>query len=111
MPKPALPDSHAPARPHQLAPALVEAIHQRPSRQHAAQCLRCLASAHSADQARWSQDPDKPATWREFGGTRYAPTADGATREQQIEIAAKVRDTRGGYGSWPACARKLDLPR
>ncbi|MBN9737995.1 MULTISPECIES: transglycosylase family protein [unclassified Pseudonocardia] len=50
-------------------------------------------------------------TWSDFGGTRYAPTADGASREQQIEIATKVRDARGGYGSWPACARRLDLPR
>ncbi|MEU6696884.1 transglycosylase family protein [Pseudonocardia sp. NPDC046786] len=53
---------------------------------------------------------DRP-TWTEFGGTAHAPTADGATREQQIEIATKVRDARGGYGSWPACARKLGLPR
>ncbi|MEU9821801.1 transglycosylase family protein [Pseudonocardia alni] len=50
-------------------------------------------------------------TWSDFGGTRYAPTADGATKEQQIEIATKVRDARGGYGSWPACANKLGLPR
>ncbi|GAA1860632.1 hypothetical protein GCM10009836_45990 [Pseudonocardia ailaonensis] len=50
-------------------------------------------------------------TWSDFGGTRYAPRADQATKEQQIEIATKVRDARGGYGSWPACARKLGLPR
>lgn len=50
-------------------------------------------------------------TWSDFGGTTYAPTADGATKEQQIEIATKVRDARGGYGSWPACANKLGLPR
>ncbi|WP_425569331.1 DUF4038 domain-containing protein [Pseudonocardia yuanmonensis] len=51
------------------------------------------------------------ATWSDFGGTHYAPRADQATKEQQIEIAEKVRDRRGGYGSWPACARKLGLPR
>jgi hypothetical protein len=51
------------------------------------------------------------ATWSDFGGTKYAPRADQATKEQQIEIAEKVRDQRGGYGSWPACARKLGLPR
>jgi hypothetical protein len=51
------------------------------------------------------------ATWSDFGGTQYAPRADQATKEQQIEIAEKVRDQRGGYGSWPACARKLGLPR
>ncbi|GAA4556656.1 hypothetical protein GCM10023175_59290 [Pseudonocardia xishanensis] len=51
------------------------------------------------------------ATWSDFGGTAHAPRADQATKEQQIEIATKVRDRRGGYGSWPACARKLGLPR
>jgi hypothetical protein len=50
-------------------------------------------------------------TWSDFGGTKYAPRADRATKEQQIEIATKVRDQRGGYGSWPACSRKLGLPR
>ncbi|WP_372476629.1 apiosidase-like domain-containing protein [Pseudonocardia terrae] len=50
-------------------------------------------------------------TWSDFGGTKYAPRADQATKEQQIEIAEKVRDRRDGYGSWPACARKLGLPR
>ncbi|MGQ0572577.1 MAG: transglycosylase family protein [Pseudonocardia sp.] len=50
-------------------------------------------------------------TWREFGGTEFAPRADEATREQQVLVATRVRDARGGYGSWPACARKLDLPR
>ncbi|GEL20795.1 hypothetical protein PA7_46320 [Pseudonocardia asaccharolytica DSM 44247 = NBRC 16224] len=47
------------------------------------------------------------ATWRAYGGTAYAPTADLATREQQIAVARKVRDDRGGYGSWPACERKV----
>ncbi|WP_305080922.1 transglycosylase family protein, partial [Pseudonocardia sp. WMMC193] len=51
------------------------------------------------------------ATWEDFGGTAHAPRADAATREQQIAVATKVRDQRGGYGSWPACARKLGLPR
>ena len=50
-------------------------------------------------------------TWSDFGGTAYAPTADGASKEQQIEVAEKVRDSRGGYGSWPACASKLGLPK
>jgi hypothetical protein len=49
-------------------------------------------------------------TWRAYGGTEFAPSAHRATREQQITVAARVRDDRGGYGSWPACARKLDLP-
>ncbi|WP_343963223.1 transglycosylase family protein, partial [Pseudonocardia alaniniphila] len=49
-------------------------------------------------------------TWRAYGGTEFAPSAHKATREQQITVATRVRDDRGGYGSWPACARKLDLP-
>jgi uncharacterized protein YabE (DUF348 family) len=50
-------------------------------------------------------------TWRAHGGTRYAATADKASREEQIAIAQKVRDARGGYSAWPACSRKLGLPR
>jgi uncharacterized protein DUF4038/transglycosylase-like protein/collagenase-like protein with putative collagen-binding domain len=51
------------------------------------------------------------ATWQDYGGTEFAPRADLATREQQIIVAVRVRDHRGGYGSWPACASKLGLPR
>ncbi|MGI5126128.1 transglycosylase family protein [Pseudonocardia sp. CA-107938] len=50
-------------------------------------------------------------TWRAFGGTDYAPLPHQATREEQIAIATKVRDARGGYGAWPACSAKLGLPR
>jgi resuscitation-promoting factor RpfB len=50
-------------------------------------------------------------TWRSNGGTQYAPLPHQATREQQIAIATKVRDARGGYSAWPSCARKLNLPR
>lgn len=50
-------------------------------------------------------------TWKAYGGTAYAPRADQATREQQIAVATRVRDDRGGYGSWPACSAKLGLPR
>lgn len=46
-------------------------------------------------------------TWRAFGGSGY-PHEN--SREEQIRIAIKVRDNRGGYGDWPACARKLGLP-
>ncbi|MEV1294609.1 resuscitation-promoting factor [Pseudonocardia sp. NPDC049635] len=48
-------------------------------------------------------------TWQAYGGSKYAPTADKASREQQIAIAENVRDDRGGYGAWPACSRKLGL--
>lgn len=47
-------------------------------------------------------------TWAGFGGTQYAPTADKATREQQIAIAEKVLATQG-WGAWPACSAKLGL--
>jgi resuscitation-promoting factor RpfB len=49
-------------------------------------------------------------TWRAFGGAQYAPTASQASREEQIAVAQKVRDSRGGYSAWPACSRKLGLP-
>jgi uncharacterized protein YabE (DUF348 family) len=49
-------------------------------------------------------------TWRSNGGTEYAETADQASREEQIAIAQKVRDARGGFSAWPACSRKLGLP-
>jgi resuscitation-promoting factor RpfB len=50
-------------------------------------------------------------TWDANGGELYADYAHQATREQQIAIATKVRDNRGGYGAWPGCAKKLGLPR
>jgi uncharacterized protein YabE (DUF348 family) len=50
-------------------------------------------------------------TWLAYGGGQYAPRADLASRNQQIAIATKVRNARGGYGDWPACAAKLGLPR
>jgi hypothetical protein len=49
-------------------------------------------------------------TWVAYGGDDYAPLPSQAGRDAQIAIAGKVRDDRGGYGSWPACARKLGLP-
>jgi hypothetical protein len=49
-----------------------------------------------------------PATWTAYGGGAYAPTADRATREQQIAIAQRVLASQG-WGAWPACSRKLGL--
>ncbi len=48
-------------------------------------------------------------TWQAYGGGQYAPTANLASREQQIAIASKVRDARGGYGDWPHCSSQLGL--
>lgn len=45
-------------------------------------------------------------TWNAYGGSEYASTPDNATREQQIAVAEKVRDSRGGYGAWPVCGKK-----
>lgn len=49
-----------------------------------------------------------PQTWTGHGGGAYAPTAAGATREQQIAIAEKVLASQG-WGAWPACSAKLGL--
>ncbi|CAL9575873.1 MULTISPECIES: transglycosylase family protein [Streptomyces] len=45
------------------------------------------------------------STWRAFGGTAYAPTADRASRAQQIEIATKVQRAQG-WQAWPACGAR-----
>ncbi len=51
-------------------------------------------------------------TWRAFGGGTYASLPSQASREEQIAVAEKVRDSHGGgYGAWPACSRKLGLPQ
>lgn len=41
--------------------------------------------------------------WADFGGTAYAPTADQASRSQQIAVAEKILDARGP-SAWPTCA-------
>ena len=51
------------------------------------------------------------STWDAYGGDQYAAYPNEASREQQIAIATKVRDARGGsYSAWPACSSKLGLP-
>lgn len=49
-----------------------------------------------------------PSTWAAYGGTQFAPTANQATREQQIAIAEKTLAGQG-WGAWPACSAKLGL--
>ncbi|SFF45346.1 LysM domain-containing protein [Actinoplanes philippinensis] len=45
------------------------------------------------------------STWRAYGGTKYASTANRATRSEQIRIAERV--VRGqGIGAWPTCGRR-----
>ncbi|QYX81126.1 LysM peptidoglycan-binding domain-containing protein [Streptomyces akebiae] len=43
------------------------------------------------------------STWRAYGGTAYAATADKASRAQQIAIATKVQRAQG-WGAWPICS-------
>ncbi|MFD9070241.1 transglycosylase family protein [Streptomyces lasiicapitis] len=42
------------------------------------------------------------STWAAYGGTKYAATADKASKAQQIEIAEKVLAGQG-KGAWPSC--------
>lgn len=42
-------------------------------------------------------------TWDDFGGTTYAPTADQASRSQQIAVAEKILAAQGP-SAWPTCA-------
>ncbi|MET0190710.1 MAG: resuscitation-promoting factor [Pseudonocardia sediminis] len=48
-------------------------------------------------------------TWNAYGGDEFAPRPDQASREEQIAVANKVKDDRGGYSAWPACSSKLGL--
>ncbi len=47
-------------------------------------------------------------TWTAYGGGAYAPTANLASREEQIAIAEKVQAAQG-WGAWPACTAALGL--
>ncbi|MFC7993326.1 transglycosylase family protein [Streptomyces pilosus] len=46
------------------------------------------------------------STWAGYGGTKYASTADRASKAQQIEIAEKVLAGQG-KGAWPVCGKGL----
>ncbi|MCT9079205.1 transglycosylase family protein [Streptomyces fulvoviolaceus] len=50
------------------------------------------------------------STWEAYGGTRYAPRADLATKDQQIAVAEKVLDGQGP-GAWPVCSVRAGLAR
>jgi peptidoglycan hydrolase-like protein with peptidoglycan-binding domain len=49
-------------------------------------------------------------TWRGFGGARYAPTANRASKAAQIAIAQRVLAVQGP-GAWPVCSRLAGLTR
>ncbi|MET7936585.1 transglycosylase family protein [Streptomyces sp. NPDC005322] len=46
------------------------------------------------------------STWAAYGGTAFAPTADKASKDQQIQIAEKVLSSQG-KGAWPVCGKGL----
>ncbi|MFF8382587.1 transglycosylase family protein [Streptomyces kanasensis] len=50
------------------------------------------------------------STWQAYGGTRYAPRADLATKDQQIAIAEKVLKGQGPR-AWPTCSQRAGLAR
>ena len=49
------------------------------------------------------------ATWASHGGGQYAPSAQLATRDQQIAVAERVLATQG-RGAWPVCGGPLSGP-
>ncbi|MDH6220671.1 transglycosylase family protein [Streptomyces pseudovenezuelae] len=50
------------------------------------------------------------STWEAYGGAKYAPRADLATKDQQIAVAEKVLDGQGP-GAWPVCSVRAGLTR
>jgi LysM repeat protein len=48
------------------------------------------------------------STWDAYGGSKYAATADKATKDQQITVAEKVLAAQGP-GAWPNCGPKAGL--
>jgi len=48
------------------------------------------------------------STWTGFGGGRFAPRADLATKAEQIAIAQRVLHAQG-WGAWPSCSSQLGL--
>lgn len=45
-----------------------------------------------------------PSTWRAYGGGKYAPRADLATRSEQIAVGERVARSQG-LSAWPNCGR------
>ncbi|MEU2223961.1 transglycosylase family protein [Streptomyces sp. NPDC018347] len=45
------------------------------------------------------------STWRAYGGSAYAPTADQAGRSAQIAVATRVQQSQG-WGAWPVCSAR-----
>jgi hypothetical protein len=45
-------------------------------------------------------------TWRAHGGNSYAPSADRASREEQIVVGKQVQREQG-WRAWPSCGGRL----
>lgn len=67
--------------------------------------------AHVRDSANWAYDGPSgfdgglqftSSTWRGYGGGEFAPYAWGATPEQQMTVAERVKADQG-MGAWPHC--------
>ncbi|MEV5702557.1 resuscitation-promoting factor protein RpfC [Streptomyces anthocyanicus] len=79
--------------------------------------------AHAADSANWDQVAEcetggawsqnsgngyygglqlSQEAWEQYGGLDYAPSADQASRSQQIRIAEKIHASQG-IAAWPTC--------
>jgi hypothetical protein len=50
------------------------------------------------------------STWRGYGGAKYAPRADLATKAQQIDIAKRTLASQGP-SAWPVCSIRAGLTR
>ncbi|MEU0275728.1 transglycosylase family protein [Streptomyces sp. NPDC006307] len=50
----------------------------------------------------------KQSTWEAYGGLKYAPRADLASRQQQITVAEEVLRWQG-WGAWPVCSKRYGL--
>lgn len=75
----------------------------------------CLAQCESS--GRWDVNTGNgfyggvqflQSTWELFGGLKYAPRADLATRQEQITIAEEVLSVQG-WEAWPVCSKRYGL--
>ncbi|GAB2948875.1 hypothetical protein GCM10023080_004470 [Streptomyces pseudoechinosporeus] len=75
----------------------------------------CLAQCESS--GRWDVNTGngyygglqfRQSTWELFGGLKYAPRADLATRQEQITVAEGVLSVQG-WEAWPVCSKRYGL--
>ena len=50
------------------------------------------------------------STWKAFGGTKYAATANKASKAQQIAVAQRTL-AKQGPGAWPVCGKRAGLTK